>query len=111
MNVVAQKLTTYVRFCSACPCVDACRFAFGKFWRDKSGGGIGCNNPFDGKADAPLPPPAHRDGMTPDEEWAWFDEYLRRFAVSLDRFKDWSPRELETAVMMKYPGRFKRRFT
>lgn len=111
MTATAQKLTTYARYCTACACVADCRTAFGSFWRDKSGGGVGCNNPFDGKADAPLPPPTHRAAMTPDEEWAWFEEYLRRRAIDRARFADWSPRELETAVMMKYPGRFKRRFT
>lgn len=111
MNTTAQNLTTYSRYCTACACADACRSAFGAFWPDRSGGGVGCNKPFDGNADAPLPPPAHSKDMTPDEEWAWFEEYLRRKAVNRKRFDGWSPRELETAVMMKYPGRFMRRFT
>lgn len=114
-KLTSQKMSTYVRYCPSCACRDACQEAYGVFWRDKSGGAVGCNKPFDGKADGRLPPPAHRDGMTPDEEWAWFDEYLRRCAISIERrrerFKDWSPRERETAVMMKHPGRFKRRFT
>ena len=111
MTATAQNLTTYARYCTACACAGACKEAYGLFWRDKSGGGVGCNKPFDGKADAPLPPPAHRKDMTPDDEVAWFEEYLRRKAVNRKHFEGWSPRELETAVMMKYPGRFRRKFT
>lgn len=101
----------FARYCTSCPCVEGCRAAFGAYWFDKSANGVGCDKPFDGKADAPLPPPAHSKDMTPDEEWAWLEEYLRRKAVNRKRFEGWSPRELETAVMMKYPGRFMRRFT
>ncbi len=104
-------MTTYARYCTSCACRDACQGAYGLFWRDKSGGAVGCNKPFDGKADGRLPPPAHRDGMKPAEEMAWLDEYIRRCAIDRGRFADWSPRELEMAVMIKYPGRFKRRFT
>ena len=83
MNIYAQKLTRFTRYCSSCACADACRAAFGDFWRDRSGGGVGCNKPFDGKVDAPLPPPAHRKGMTPDEVRALAADLFRPENLSL----------------------------
>ena len=99
----------YARYCTSCPCVESCRAAFGAYWFDKSSKGVGCNNPFDGKKDIIIPPPV-RPEMTRDEEWAWFEEYDRRVNEAIAKFKDWTPQELDVAVCLKYPGRFKRRY-
>ena len=42
------------RKCEECPAdVQAvCRYAFGKYWNDKSSGGEGCDYPLDGVAEA-----------------------------------------------------------
>lgn len=32
--------------CSNCKTIAECKFAFGKYWADKSGGGVGCKHPF-----------------------------------------------------------------
>lgn len=43
-----------VRRCGDCPewTHTACCFAFGKFWRGKSGNGGGCEHPMDGVAES-----------------------------------------------------------
>ena len=32
--------------CAVCKTVAECKFAFGKYWAGKSGGGVGCDHPF-----------------------------------------------------------------
>jgi hypothetical protein len=32
--------------CASCATAADCKQAFGKFWRDRSRGGVGCNVPF-----------------------------------------------------------------
>lgn len=34
--------------CASCPTSEDCRRAFGKYYEDKSRGGVGCNCPFPG---------------------------------------------------------------
>ena len=34
--------------CRTCRSIEDCKHAFGKYWVDKSGGGIGCMTPFAG---------------------------------------------------------------
>ena len=34
--------------CDSCPTAEDCRHAFGKYYVDKSGGGVGCNCRFPG---------------------------------------------------------------
>lgn len=49
MVATQEKLT---RHCAACGSFAACRYAFGRYFTDKSRGGIGCRVPFD-------PPPEY----------------------------------------------------
>lgn len=32
--------------CAACASANDCKRAFGKYWNEKSGGGVGCGHPF-----------------------------------------------------------------
>lgn len=34
--------------CNCCPVIADCKVAFGKFWQEKSHGGVGCAYPFPG---------------------------------------------------------------
>ena len=38
--------------CESCPTKADCVAAFGIYWSDKSGGGVGCEHPFDYRRDA-----------------------------------------------------------
>jgi len=49
--------------CAACAAIEWCKHAFGKYWADKSRGGIGCTYPLTAylgtnRAEIPKPPPA-----------------------------------------------------
>ncbi len=48
--------------CDVCKAVAWCKEAFGKYWNDKSGGGIGCNSPLpqDGRYNPAITAPTHR---------------------------------------------------
>ena len=39
---------TFKAYCKSCQAADDCRRAFGKYYEDKSRGGVGCNCPFPG---------------------------------------------------------------
>lgn len=67
------------RYCTSCPCREACRDAFGRFWGDRSHGGRWCEHPFDGVKDARQPTFPTRAPMTEDElERAAWEEVARR---------------------------------
>lgn len=100
-------MTTFVRYCPSCPCADECKDKFSGMWPGKSAGGVGCNHPVDGKGAIIPPPPAVDDSHIVE----WVEEYVRRKAVARERFKHWTPRELDLAVCRKYPGRFNRRYS
>jgi len=99
----------FARYCTSCPCVEGCRAAFGAYWADKSANGVGCDKPFDGKARAIVAPPA-RPEMTPEQELAWLDEYIRRWEPERAALASMTPQELDAAVCIKYGGRFRRRY-
>ena len=80
----------FARYCTSCPCVEGCRAAFGAYWFDKSANGVGCDKPFDGKGRVFVPPPA-RPEMTPEQELAWLDEYIRRKEEAREPYKDMTP--------------------
>lgn len=46
--------------CAACAAIERCKHAFGKYWADKSSGGVGCKCPLTAcaKPATPKPPPA-----------------------------------------------------
>ena len=49
----------FVRRCAVCPTIEACKYSFGKYWVDKSSGGVGCNCPhpgFNQKKEEPIWP-------------------------------------------------------
>ena len=99
----------FARYCTSCPCVEGCRAAFGAYWFDKSANGTGCDKPFDGKGRVFVPPPA-RPEMTPEQELAWLDEYIRRGEPERAALASMTPQELDAAVCIKYGGRFRRRY-
>ena len=39
---------SYAAICATCPTIADCKHAFGKYWLDKSNGGVGCKHPFKG---------------------------------------------------------------
>ena len=99
----------FARYCASCPCVEGCRAAFGAYWFDKSTNGVGCNKPFDGKDNIFVPPPT-RPEMTPEQELAWLDEYIRRGEPERAALASMTPQELDAAVCIKWGGRFRRRY-
>ena len=47
--------------CQTCAVVAQCKAAFGDYWTDKSGGGVGCAYPFPGYAGAEARRPEAQD--------------------------------------------------
>ena len=47
---------TFKAYCKTCQAADDCRRAFGKYYEDKSRGGVGCNCPFPGYRHVPSEP-------------------------------------------------------
>ena len=44
--VTAKPPAVFAAYCAQCPAVERCKHTFGRFWRDKSSGGTGCNVPL-----------------------------------------------------------------
>ena len=44
--VTAKPPAIFAAYCAQCPAVERCKQTFGRFWRDKSSGGTGCNVPL-----------------------------------------------------------------
>ena len=55
-------------FCVICETKDDCKYAFGKFWPQRSAGGKGCDTQFPGwpKDSRPKRPDAQTAGSRPD---------------------------------------------
>ena len=54
--------------CPTCAVAAQCKAAFGDYWTDKSGGGVGCAYPFPGYAGAEARHPEAQD-VTRREPW------------------------------------------
>ena len=50
---------SFKAICNTCPAIADCKHAFGKYWVDKSSGGVGCRHPFAGWGEGKpaVPPP------------------------------------------------------
>lgn len=45
----------YAALCKCCTTIADCKAAYGKFWEDKSNGGVGCFHQFPGWGKKPAP--------------------------------------------------------
>ena len=45
---VRNDTPRFARRCAECQAMPDCKAAFGRFWADRSSGGVGCNHPFSG---------------------------------------------------------------
>ena len=63
--VTAKPPAVFAAYCAQCPAVERCKQTFGRFWRDKSSGGTGCNVPLPQDArECPLSPPSKTHVMS-----------------------------------------------
>jgi len=46
---VRNDAPRFARRCTECQAMPGCKAAFGRFWADRSSGGVGCNRPFSGR--------------------------------------------------------------
>lgn len=44
--VTEKPPAVFAAYCAQCPAVERCKHTFGRFWRDKSANGVGCNTPL-----------------------------------------------------------------